>query len=74
MKHPNLDKIEDILSKGKDFDLTDEEYYQLTGVHIPKNKWYTENNSAVARIANEHKFEITVVIRKIEFRKNKNEK
>ena len=74
MAKPRLDEIEDMLLKGKDFDLSSEDYYRLTGTHIPKNKWYTENNSAVAKRANEHKYEITVVIQKLEFRKIKSKK
>ena len=55
--------------KGQNFELTEEQYKQKTKADIPKSKWYTENNSAVAHAAAENGYLIKVVPKKIVFTK-----
>ena len=69
MGKPKLEKIEEKLKQGRNFKLTRERYIKLTGVDIPQNKYYTENNSAISRVAKEYGFEIKVIPEQLEFRK-----
>ena len=42
MAHPKLDKIEKMLEKGKDFELSNEQYKTRTGADFPKSRYYAE--------------------------------
>lgn len=44
MAHPKLDKIEKMLEKGKDFELSNEQYKTRTGADFPKSRYYAEKN------------------------------
>jgi hypothetical protein len=68
-KNPDLTPIIKIMLKGQNFELTEEQYKKKTKADIPKSKWYTENNSAVARAAAENGYSIKVVPKKIVFTK-----
>lgn len=69
MSAPKLEKIIKIMEKGKDFELTNEEYRTETGLDIPKGKDYVEKRSAVAQRAKEHGFSIEYTPAKIKFKK-----
>ena len=76
-KHPDLDKLDDLFTKGQDFQLTGKNYEEKTGVALPKGKSYIKNGSALARKAAEHGYVITevreepVIVRTVYFTKKK---
>ena len=49
MPHPEMKQIISLLEKGKDFSLDQYQYRKMTGIDIPKSKYYTEKRSAVAK-------------------------
>ena len=67
MAHPKLDKIEKMLEKGKDFELSNEQYKTRTGADFPKSRYYAEKNSAVAKKAKEYGYYIEVIPQRILF-------
>lgn len=69
MKNPKLGKIINLMERGADFDLTNQQYKTKTGAEFPKSKSYAEKRSAVARTAKEYGFQIEVIPQKIKFRK-----
>lgn len=69
MKNPDLTSIIETMQKGQNFELTEEQYKKKTKADIRKSKWYTENNSAVARAAAENGYSINFVPKKIVFTK-----
>ena len=72
MAHPKLDKIEKMLEKGKDFELSNEQYKTKTGADFPKNKYYAEKNSAVARRAKEYGYSLEIIPQRILFKRKSN--
>lgn len=68
---PKFDKIIELFQKGRNFELTAEQYKSKTGAEFPKGKSYAEKRSAVAKRATEYGYEITVVPLRIQFRKIK---
>lgn len=69
-KKPNLKNLEDLFSKGQNFELTDAQYEKKTGVALPKGKSYLLNRSALSRMAKENGFKIEVIEKKVVFRKS----
>lgn len=69
MSHPNFEKIEALLEKTEEFSLTVAQYKQKTGANFPKEKYYAENRSAIAKKAKEYGFKVVVVPQCIEFKK-----
>lgn len=69
MKHPKLDGLIDKMKSGKDFVITRKQYTKMTGIDIPQSKWYTENESAIAKAANENGYSVSVIPEKLEFHK-----
>ena len=69
MTRPKMDKMAILLKKGEEFTINSLEYKRLTGAEIPKNKYYTENNSAVARKAMDYGYKITVIPEQLVFSK-----
>jgi hypothetical protein len=63
-KNPDLDKLDDLFEKGKDFQLTGTLYEERTGVALPKSKNYIIKDSALARKAAEHGYRIADVCEK----------
>lgn len=59
-KHPNLSQIEDIMKKGNNFSMTEEEYERSTGAPLPKGDSYLQKKSAVAKRAKDVGFQIGV--------------
>ena len=70
MSRLNLEKIEKLLEKNEEFSLTLDQYRQKTGIDFPKDKYYAENRSAIAKKAGEYGFKVFVVPQHIEFRRN----
>lgn len=66
---PDLAGIRRQMAKGKDFQLTRDQYIRSTGIDIPQNKSYTENDSAVAKAAKENGYELEVVEERLLFKK-----
>lgn len=70
-KKPKLEELNYLFDKGEDFELTDTQYEIKTGVALPKEVWYLENRSALAKRAKEKNYTLeiinkkTVVLRKI---------
>ena len=48
MSQPKLGQIIEMLEKGENFELTNQQYKKKTGLNIPVDKSYTEKRSAVA--------------------------
>ena len=69
MKKPRLDEIEKQLERGKGFELTSEQYKNLTEADFPKSKSYAENRSAVAKLAKQYGFQVRVIPLRIVFEK-----
>jgi len=69
MKPPNLNKIDKMFEKGKNFTLSREKYISLTGADTPQDIYYLRTRSAIARHAKEHGYEIEVIPEKLVFRK-----
>lgn len=67
MKKPNLLQIIDLLEKGRDFELTNQQYKKKTEADFPKDKYYAEKRSAVAKIAAEYNYRIEVIPQRILF-------
>ncbi len=68
-KHPNLDELNDLFDKGKDFRLTDKQYETKTGTMLPKDKYYLVNKSALARKAKEQGYVLNVMEKTVVFTK-----
>jgi len=61
MGRPHLGKIEEKLEKGKEFELSNQQYKNLTETDFPKSKYYAEKvldvyKSALEAKQNEKKF------------------
>ena len=69
MRKPDLRKIDNLFSKGKDFTLTRNRYLSLTGADTPQDMYYTKNKSAIAKHAKSYGFEIEVIPEKLIFHK-----
>lgn len=63
-KNPRFDRLELMFKQGRDIELTDAQYENITGVMLPKNKSYIKNNSALSRKAAEHGYVVYEVIEK----------
>ena len=58
---PNLKKFDQLFQKGENFKITREMYISITGTDIPQRKYYTQNQSAIAKKAAEYGYIIEVV-------------
>ena len=67
MRKPNLLQIIELLEKGKDFELTNQQYKKKTEADFPKDKSYAEKRSAVAQIAAKYDYRIEVIPQRILF-------
>lgn len=67
MARPRLEKIVEKMRKGKNFELTREQYIRMTGADTPQNEKYLMAKSAVAKRAHEAGYSITVVSEKLVF-------
>ena len=69
-KKPDLNNLKNHFESGKDFELTDSQYEKKTGAVLPKNKYYTLKNSALAKKAKKYGYyleliEKTILIKKL---------
>lgn len=55
------------MQAGEDFSLTRTQYCDSTGAALPKEKYYTEHKSAVARCAEKNGYRVEVVPEIIRF-------
>lgn len=69
MARPKLQKIAEKMMRGENFELTRTRYIEWTGCDIPQRRNYTENKSAVAKIAKENGYTVTVVPERLIFKK-----
>ena len=60
-KRPNLSKVELLFKEGRSFKLSREQYIEKTGADIPQEKSYTENKSAIAKMAKNYNFSTEVI-------------
>lgn len=67
MKRPNLLPIIELLEKGEDFELTNQQYKKKTDVDFPKDKYYAKNRSAVAKIAAKYNYKIEIIPQRVQF-------
>lgn len=70
MGKPNLSKIIELLDKGQDFELTNQQYKYKTGLDFPKNNSYAKNKSSVAKMAARYDYIIEIIPQRILFKKN----
>ena len=70
MRNPKLLRIIELLEEGKDFELSNQQYKKKTEADFPKDKYYAEKRSAVAKIAAEYDYRIEVIPQRILFVKN----
>ena len=68
-KHPKLENLDKLFSKGEDFALTDAQYERKTGVMLPKDKNYLLNKSALAKKAKQAGYSMEVTERRVDFKK-----
>ena len=66
-KRPDFSRIKKTMQAGEDFSLTRAQYASSTGASLPKEKYYTENKSAIARCAEANGFRVEVVPEIIRF-------
>lgn len=60
MRKPNFDKLLSLFEAKEDFSLTETQYEKSTGASLPKNFYYLKQNSALAKIAKKHGYEIDI--------------
>lgn len=64
---PDFTRIEKSMQAGEDFSLTRAQYLTSTGKALPKEKYYTERKSAIAKCAKAHGYRVEVVPEIIRF-------
>lgn len=69
MKKPKFEKLLPLLQSNEDFSLTESQYEEKTGAPLPIGIYYLKKQSALAKIAREHGFEIwvqekTIIVKK----------
>ena len=72
MKRPKFDNLISLMKKGKNFELSNEQYLRKTGAEFPKRKSYAEKNSAVSACAKQYGYVVTVIPQKILFTRIEN--
>lgn len=70
-KHPKLENLDVLFSKGESFSLTDAQYEKKTGIPLPKGKSYLIKDSALAKKCKELGFTLSVQEKIVFFRKVK---
>lgn len=68
-KHPNLEKIAALVSKGQYIELTDAQYEEKTGVPLPKDAYYLKTRSALAHLCRKNGYAIKVQEKRVFLRK-----
>lgn len=60
MKKPKLDNIDKLFLTGKEFSLTESQYFKETDASLPKDFNYLKNKSALAKLAKKRGFKISI--------------
>ena len=60
MKKPKLDNIDKLFLTGKEFSLTESQYFKETEASLPKDFNYLRNKSALAKLAKKRGFKIFI--------------
>ncbi len=66
---PDLKEINKLLLSGKNFSLTESQYFKSTGLNIPKSKYYLKNKSAVYKDAEKYGYVIELQEKTLIFKK-----
>lgn len=66
---PDLKEINKLLLSGKNFSLTENQYFKSTGLNIPKSKYYLKNKSAVYKDAEKYGYVIELQEKTLIFKK-----
>lgn len=77
MQKLDLSQLEPYFKKGKDFELTAEQYEEKVKKPFPQTKYYITKKSPLAKLAQEQGFSVQVeerVHRVLVFTKDKNQK
>ena len=72
MKKPKLNNIDNLFLSGKNFSLTESQYYKETNATLPKDFYYLKNKSAVAKLAKKYGYKILIQEKTILFEKENN--
>ena len=72
MNIPKLQNIDKLLSIGKNFSLTESQYYNETEATLPKDFYYLKNKSAIAKLAKKYGYKILIKEKTILFEKESN--
>ena len=64
-RRPDLSKLDSWLGKKDRIDLTDAEYENITGLALPKDRYYLLNRSALARRCIENGYEIRLIDKRV---------
>ena len=68
-KRPKLSQVDELFKKGIEFKLTDAEYESKTGCPLPKDTYYLQKKSALAKLAMQNGYDIQVIEKQVIFRK-----
>ena len=66
---PDLKEINKLLLSEKNFSLTESQYFKITGLNIPKSKYYLKNKSAVYKDAEKYGYVIELQEKTLIFKK-----
>ncbi|MBE7061390.1 MAG: hypothetical protein E7382_02495 [Clostridiales bacterium] len=69
MKKPKLNNIDKLFLSGKNFSLTESQYYNETQATLPKDFYYLKNKSALAKLAKQRGYKILLQEKTILFEK-----
>lgn len=69
MKKPKLYNIDELFLSGKEFSLTESQYYKETEACLPKDFYYLKNKSAIAKLAKKRGYLISIKEKTIIFKK-----
>lgn len=67
-------ELDELFASGKDFEISDARYKEITGRDLPKGSSYLRNRSALANKARKNGYSITVkeepvIVKKVFFKK-----
>ena len=69
MKRPILINIDKLFLSGKNFSLTESQYFNETEARLPKDSYYLKNRSAIAKLAKKRGYKILIQERIVLFEK-----
>jgi len=65
----NFEKLIPLFEANEEFSLTESQYEKNVGKALPKDFYYLKNNSALAKVAKEYGYKLTVEERIVCFKK-----